>query len=154
MSEKSEKEPSQAFVFSALFVDQTDVLHGQMKVGTVRSIMKKEYWIQRGHCPARHQGQGHSPYWNIHKHTRPEDVPKHILLVITSDSMENASRQYSAQRMKEMIRQQKEKYGCGLFLGANINVLETADHLGIAPDRAVNCHYESSGTHLNYEVLN
>ena len=31
--------------------------------------------------------------------------------------------------------------------------VETAGYLGIAPDRAVNYHCDSEGTHLNYEVV-
>ena len=31
--------------------------------------------------------------------------------------------------------------------------METAGHLGIAPDRAVNYHCDSVGTRLNYEVV-
>ena len=91
---------------------------------------------------------------NIHKYARPEDVPEHTLFVITTDGMENASRRYSAQQVKEMIQRQKEKYGWEfLFLGANIDAVETAGHLGIAPDRAVNYHCDSEGTRLNYEVV-
>ena len=57
-------------------------------------------------------------------------------------------------RVKEMIQRQKEKYGWEfLFLGANIDAVETAGHLGIAPDRAVNYHCDSEGTRLNYEVV-
>ena len=79
---------------------------------------------------------------------------EHTLFVITTDGMENASRRYSARRVKEMIRRQKEKYGWEfLFLGANIDAVETAGHLGIAPDRAVNYHCDSEGTRLNYEVM-
>lgn len=93
---------------------------------------------------------------NIHKYARPEDVPEHTLFVITTDGMENASRRYSTWRVKEMIRRQKEKYGWEflfLFLGANIDAVATAGHLGIAPDRAVNYHCDSEGTRLNYEVV-
>ena len=53
-----------------------------------------------------------------------------------------------------MIRRQKGKYGWKfLFLGANIDAVETAGHLGISPDRAVNYSYDSYGTRLNYEVV-
>lgn len=31
--------------------------------------------------------------------------------------------------------------------------VETAGHLGIALDRAVNYHCDSEGTHLNYKVV-
>ena len=53
-----------------------------------------------------------------------------------------------------MIQKQKETYGWEfLFLGANIDAVETADQLGIAADRAVNYHCDSRGTQLNYQVL-
>ena len=53
-----------------------------------------------------------------------------------------------------MIARQKEKYGWEfLFLGANIDAVETARHFGIGADRAVNYHSDHEGTQLNYEVL-
>ena len=36
---------------------------------------------------------------------------------------------------------------------ANIDAVETAGELGIAPDRAVNYHCDSQGTQLNYETI-
>ena len=57
--------------------------------------------------------------------------------------------------MKQMIQRQKTKYGWEfLFLGANIDAVETARHFGIGADRAVNYNSDSAGTQLNYEVLN
>ena len=91
---------------------------------------------------------------NIHKYARPEDRPEHTLFVITTDGMENASHRYSAPQVREMICRQKEKYGWEfLFLGANIDAVETAGSLGIDPDRAVNYHCDSAGTRLNYQVV-
>ena len=56
-------------------------------------------------------------------------------------------------RVKEMIRRQKEQYGWEfLFLGANIDAVEMEGYLGIVPDRAVNCHCDSVGARLNYQV--
>ena len=91
---------------------------------------------------------------NIHKYARKEDVPEHTLFVITTDGMENASHRYDSEKVKSMIKRQKEKYGWEfLFLGANIDAVETAAHFGIEKDRAVNYHADSVGTQLNYEVL-
>lgn len=53
-----------------------------------------------------------------------------------------------------MIERQKEKYGWEfLFLGANIDAIETAKHFGISEEHAVNYHCDGEGTQLNYEVL-
>ena len=76
------------------------------------------------------------------------------MFVITTDGMENASRRYDSEKVKKMIERQKEKYGWEfLFLGANIDAVETARHFGISEDRAVNYHSDSEGTQLNYEVV-
>ena len=154
MLEKQKREPGEAFVSTLLFDDRTEVLHDRAKVRELRPITEKEYYV-RG-CTALLDAIGGAIHHigNIHKYARPEDVPEHTLFVITTDGMENASRRYTAQRVKEMIRRQKEKYGWEfLFLGANIDAVETAGTLGIAPDRAVNYHCDSQGTRLNYEVV-
>ena len=53
----------------------------------------------------------------------------------------------------ELISKEKEKGWEFLFLGANIDAVETAGHFGIAPERAVNYCSDPEGTALNYEVL-
>ncbi len=154
MMEKQKREPGEALVSTILFDDRTQVLHDRVKVGEVGPITEKEYYV-RG-CTALLDAIGGAIHHigNIHKYARPEDVPEHTLFVITTDGMENASRRYSARQVKEMIQRQKEKYGWEfLFLGANIDAVETAGHLGIAPDRAVNYHCDSEGTRLNYQVV-
>ena len=91
---------------------------------------------------------------NVHKYARPEDVPEHTLFVITTDGMENASRRYDSETVKRMVKRQKAKYGWEfLFLGANIDAVETAGSFGIDADRAVNYQCDSEGTALNYEVV-
>ena len=154
MLEKQKKEPGEAFVSTVLFDDQTEVLHDRVALEKIQPITDKEYYV-RG-CTALLDAVGGAIHHigNIHKYARSEDVPEHTLFVITTDGMENASRRYSAQRVKAMIQRQKEKYGWEfLFLGANIDAVETAGSLGITPDRAVNYHCDSVGTRLNYAVV-
>ena len=154
MLDRQKRESGEAYVSTVLFDDRAEVLHDRVKVGQVRPMTEKEYYV-RG-CTALLDAVGGAIHHigNIHKYARSEDVPEHTLFVITTDGMENASRRYSAQQVKEMIRRQKEKYGWEfLFLGANIDAVETAGRMGIAPDRAVNYHCDSAGTRLNYEVV-
>ena len=92
---------------------------------------------------------------NVYKYARPEDVPEHTIFIIMTDGMENASHIYSSDKLKQMIERQKEKYGWEfLFLGANIDAIETAGHFGIDADKAANYQCDGEGTALNYEVLN
>ena len=154
MVEKQKREPREAFVSTVLFDDRTQVLHDRLKIGAVRPITREDYFV-RG-CTALLDAVGDAirHIGNIHKYARREDVPEHTLFVITTDGMENASRRYTARQVREMIRRQRERYGWEfLFLGANMDAVETAGDLGIAPGRAVTYRSDSAGTRLNYEVV-
>jgi hypothetical protein len=76
------------------------------------------------------------------------------MFVITTDGQENASRRYTSDQVKRMIGRQKEKYGWEfLFIGANIDAVETAARYGIDRDRAVNYHADGKGTQILYESV-
>ena len=76
------------------------------------------------------------------------------MFVIMTDGYENASCIYTSDRVKSMIEHEKEKYGWEfLFIGANIDAVETARHFGIAEDRAVNYRADSQGTSVVYDTV-
>ncbi|MBR0327192.1 MAG: hypothetical protein IIX09_05250, partial [Clostridia bacterium] len=89
-----------------------------------------------------------------HKYAREEDRPEKTVFVITTDGMENASHRYTSEDIKAKIERQKSKYGWEfLFLGANMDAVETARRYGISEDRAVSYCSDSAGTRLNYDVV-
>ena len=91
---------------------------------------------------------------NIHKYARPEDVPAHTMFIITTDGQENASHRFSSDEVKKMIERQKAKYGWEfLFIGANIDSVETAARFGIERNRAVNYNADREGTKILYETI-
>ena len=154
MLEQQKREPGEAFVSTVLFDDRAEVLHDRLPLSEVNPITHREYWVRGSTALLDAIGGAIHHIGNIHKYVRREDVPEHTLFVITTDGMENASRRYSAQQVREMICCQQKKYEWEfLFLGANIDAVETAGHLGIAPERAVNYHSDSRGTRLNYEAV-
>ena len=68
--------------------------------------------------------------------------------------MENASREYTYDRVKKMIQHEQEKYGWEfLFLGANIDAAKEAARFGITEDRAANYHADHQGTAIIYEAV-
>ena len=152
--EKQKKQEGEALVSTVLFDHEILELHDRVHLQTIRPMTDRDYTV-RG-CTALLDAVGGAIHHigNVHKYARPEDVPEHTLFVITTDGMENASRRYSAAQVRQMIERQKERYGWEfLFLGANMDAVETAGHFGIAPDRAATYRQDSEGTKLNYEVL-
>ncbi len=99
-------------------------------------------------------GSGIYNIGNVHKYARPEDVPEHTIFIITTDGMENASRQYDSSTVKQMISRQQEKYGWEfIFLAANIDAVETADRIGIRRERAANYRQDREGMRTSYEAM-
>ena len=154
MIAKQKKEAGEALISTVLFDNSSEVIHDRAHIRSIRPMTDEDYTV-RG-CTALLDAIGGAIHHigNVHKYARPEDVPEHTLFVITTDGMENASHHYDSQKVKKMIERQKEKYGWEfLFLGANIDAVETAKDFGISEDRAVNYHADSRGTQLNYEAL-
>ena len=151
---KQKDEEGEALVSTVLFNSSTIVLHDRVEIGRVQPITRREY-CPNG-CTALLDALGGAIHHigNVHKYARREDVPQHTLFVITTDGMENASQHYSADKVRQMIKRQQEKYGWEfLFLGANIDALETAERYGIDRSRAAQFHNDAQGVELNYQVL-
>lgn len=154
MLDRQREAEGQALVSTVLFDSGTEVIHDRVDVRKVEPMTEKQYAV-RG-CTALLDAVGGAIHHigNVHKYAREEDRPARTLFVITTDGMENASRRYDAGRVREMIRHQTERYGWEfLFLGANIDAVQTAGRFGIDADRAANYHSDSLGTALNYDVL-
>lgn len=112
----------------------------------------KEYYV-RG-CTALLDAVGGAIHHigNIHKYARPEERPEKTIFVITTDGMENASRQYSYDKIQKMVKRQQKKYGWEfIFIGANIDAYAEAQRFGIRKERAVNYVHDNIGTAMVYE---
>ena len=152
--EKQKKEEGEALVSVVLFDDQMEVLYDRKEIQEVEPMNDRQYYV-RG-CTALLDAVGGAIHHigNVHKYAREEDVPEKTLFIITTDGMENASRMYSYEKVRQMVEHEKEKYNWEfLFLDANIDAIRVAGRFGIKPSRAVNYENDSIGTQLNYEVM-
>ena len=154
MIEKQKKEEGEALVSTVLFSDESHVIHDRVDLQKIEPMTDRQYYV--GGCTALIDAIGGAIHHigNVHKYAREEDRPEHTIFVITTDGMENASRHYTSDKVKSMVQRQKEKYGWEfLFLGANIDAVETAARFGINEDRAVNFCNDAQGQALNYSEV-
>ena len=151
---KQKGEPGEALVSTVLFDNVSEVIHDRVDIQKIEPMTRKDYYV-RG-CTALLDAVGKSIHHigNVHKYAREEDRPEKTVFVITTDGMENASREYSYDRVRRMIEHQKEKYGWEfLFLGANIDAAREAARFGISEDCAANYHADRQGTAVIYEAM-
>ena len=155
MIEKQKKEEGEALISTVLFDGQTDVLHDRVPLDKISPITEKEYYVRGSTALLDAVGGAIHHIGNVHKYAREEDVPEKTLFIITTDGMENSSRQYSYDKVKKMIEKQKEKYHWEfIFLGANIDAVGVADRFGVDRLHAVRYECDSAGTALNFQVMN
>ena len=149
--DKQKQETGEAFVSTVLFDTEMEVLHDRAPLAHIEPLTEKEYYA-RG-CTALLDAIGGAIHHigNVHKYARDEDRPEKTIFVITTDGYENSSRKYTAERVKQMIERQKQKYGWEfIFLGANIDAIETAKSFGILEDRAANFVNDGEGIKTMY----
>ena len=154
MIDKQKKQDGACYVSTVLFDNVSEVLHDRMRLADIPKMTDKDYNV-RG-CTALIDAIGGAIHHvgNIHKYARPEDVPAHTMFVITTDGMENASHKYSSDDVKKMIEKKKKESGWEfLFIGANIDAVETAAKFGIGSDRAVDYHADRRGTSTVFEAI-
>jgi uncharacterized protein YegL len=154
MLKKQKKESGEAIITTVLFDDGYELLHDRINLRGLAPITDKEYFVRGCTALLDAVGKTINKIANVQKHTADEEQAEHVMFVITTDGMENASREFNYEKIKQMIEYQKNKYGWEfIFLGANIDAIETAERFGISKDRATNYHPDSEGTLLNYEVI-
>ena len=154
MIAKQKKEEGEALVSTVLFNSESFVLHDRVPIEKIEPMTEREYSV-RG-CTALLDAMGGAIHHisNVHKYIREEDVPEHTIFVITTDGLENASREYSADAVRKLVEQKKRENDWEfLFLGANIDAVETAGRLGIARNRSSNFVNDRRGIGLNYDSI-
>ena len=154
MIEKQRGEPGEAFVSTILFDHESQVLHDRIPLSDVPRMTERDYTVRGSTALIDAVGGAIRHIGNIHKYARPEDVPEKTIFIITTDGMENASHRFTSDEVKAMIRRQKEQYGWEfLFIGANIDAVETGKRFGLGRDRVANYVSDRKGTTIMFESV-
>ena len=152
---KQKKEAGEALVTTVLFDDQVEILHDRVNIKEISPISEQDYFVRGSTALLDAVGKTIKKIVRTERQTSDDLRADKVMFVIITDGMENASREYSFEKIKTMIEHEKEKYGWEfVFLGANIDAVSTASHIGIASDRSANYHSDKKGTRLNYEAIN
>ena len=153
MVKKQNETDGEAVITTVLFDDKYEILHDRMDVRGVLPMTEEQYYV-RG-CTALLDAVGRTIEKIDHAQrmtAEPMQADK-VIIVITTDGMENASRRYGRHRVKQMIEAHKEMGWEFIFLGANMDAVAEAAAFGIDEDRAVTYENDSAGVKLNYQVM-
>lgn len=141
-------------ITTVLFDNRHELLHDHIDLRAIKLITGKEYFVGGSTALLDAVGETIHKIDTVQKNIAEDYKVDKVMFVIITDGEENANRHYSAKQVKGMIQQQKERYGWEfIFLGANIDAVETAGCLGIDINRAVDYVPDSAGTELNFRMM-
>lgn len=147
MIEQQKETGAEVLVSTVMFSETSSVVHDRTAIADIKPLTRDDYSPLGCTALLDAVGDAVKHIANIHKYARKEDVPQKTMFVITTDGMENASHKYSQREVKKLIEQHKEGEGWEfLFIGANIDSVETAESMGIDARRAVNYTASKEGT--------
>ena len=154
MLKKQQAQPGECRLTTVLFDDQYETLHDRIDIKAVSEITSQEYFVRGQTALLDAVGKTINKIGGVQKNTAEDYRAEKVLFVITTDGMENHSREFSYDKIKSMVEHQKSKYGWEfIFLGANIDAVDVASRFGIGRNRTQNYHNDSEGIALNYEAV-
>ncbi len=154
MLQKQKELDGECRITTVLFDNRYELLHDRIDIRAVSPMTEKEYQVGGTTALLDAIGRTVQKLVSVQKNTAKEYRADRVLFVIITDGQENASQEYSSNKVKGLIQLEKEKYGWEfVFLGANIDAAETAGRLGISRDRAVDYVPDGAGTALNFQMM-
>lgn len=150
---KQKDEPGRAYVTTVLFDHKVETLYERKPLEATEQLTSKQYYV-RG-CTALLDAVG-TTIKRINRLQKASITgrPDHTIFVITTDGMENASKQFTTGEVRKLIEKRKEKNGWEfVFLGANIDAVETARTIGISEDYAADYDASPMGLEDMYDAV-
>jgi uncharacterized protein YegL len=155
MLSRQKESEGQVIVSTVLFSDQSMLLHDRINIRGVEPISRNDYQVGGSTALLDAIGLAINKIVNAHRHTSADQRAARVLFVITTDGLENASHRFTIGQIHKMIERQQEKYHWEfIFLGANIDAIDTAESFGIKPNRSANFRADSAGVVTNFACLN
>ena len=137
-------------VTAIMFNNAVSTIYDRTPLADVKNITAKEYTPQG--TTALLDAVGNT----LSKMKALEDIDakgNKVLVVITTDGKENASREWTYAKVKALISELQEKNFEFVFLGANIDAAQTAATIGIRRENAVKYKNTSSGVQANFRAV-
>ena len=154
MMDKQREVEGEVIVTTVLFDDKYELLHDRINFKDLIPMTREEYYVRGSTALIDAIGRTIKKVENAQTHIAEKSKADKVIFVITTDGYENASREFSAQQVKKMVEDKRLHSGWEfIFMGANIDAVETAKMYGVAESCAVNYHSDKKGEATRSRVL-
>jgi uncharacterized protein YegL len=145
--EEQKAVPGDVNLTTILFNHEYEALHQRVNIHKAKNITNTEYVAKGNTALLDALGKSINELGSALQNTDEKDRPGKVLFLIITDGAENSSREYSLEKIKEMVELQRNTYNWEfIFMGANIDSFSTANSMGIG--RSFN--YSATGEGINW----
>lgn len=130
-------------VTTILFDDKYEMLYERLDINRVKKITEEDYYV-RG-CTALLDALGKSITYMDNKKSEK------ALFIITTDGLENASKEYTKEKIKKMIKTHKNYEF--MYIGADIDSYQEGESIGIKRTNISNYKKTSKGINKMYDAI-
>lgn len=141
-------------VTTILFDNFFEVLHDRIDLQDILPLTNKEYFVRGSTALYDAVALGINKILNVQRQTKAESRADKVIMVITTDGYENASRETSGKMLNKMIEDCKKEGWEFLFLGADIDAQAVAESIGIDRRRSSNFVKDPIGVGVQFSSLN
>lgn len=152
--EKQKKESGKAEVTTILFDDQYEKISDAVNLNDVEELTSAVYYA-RGNT-ALMDAVGRTITETLANMEKNKVCPakRRVLIMIMTDGLENASKEYSKSTVKALIDSTTKEYNWNyVFIGANIDSASEAQNIGISSHHAANYAPDSAGVRKSFERM-
>lgn len=153
--EEQKKVPGEAQLTLVLFDHEYIVMYDGKPLQSIEPLTKKTY-VPRG-TTALWDAVGRAVTTVGDRLAKTDEAkrPEKVIMVILTDGFENASQEYGGDRIKDIIKEQRENYAWEfIFLAANQDAVATARAMNIPKAAAMNFVASGAGMRAAYGQSN
>lgn len=132
-----------AKITTVLFDDKYEMLTKRKDVNEVPELTEKQYFV-RG-CTALLDAIGNSIEF------MEKEKAEKVMFIITTDGLENASRKFNKEQIKEMIQGHKEWEF--MYIGADIDSYNEGQSIGISSSNIANYKKDKQGISKMFKAM-
>ena len=140
--EKEKSKEGNARVTTILFDHEYEMLYKRKSIDEVDRLTRDEYYVRGSTALLDAIGKTITAL--------DKEIDNKVLFVITTDGMENASKEFSKSQIKNMIENHNWEF---LFIGADIDSYSEASKIGIKKSRVANYERSSRGVGKLYDSI-
>lgn len=130
--DEQKKEEGDACVTTVLFNNNYFMIHDRTDIKDVKPLTEKEYIPSGMTAMLDAVGMAITSVGKALATLPEEERPGKVMVTIITDGYENASKEYTWDIVKAMIKEQREKYSwIFTFIGADIDTMGVSSNLGI-----------------------